>query len=376
MATNYFIPFATGNGATVVNDPAWASSGVVPQGFQNGVADPALVNKALRQSTSIAALIGQFGADYSAQDFTDGLPTTTLRDNFRIALAAAQAGAYFAQDTSSTANVVNVSLAPVPPALNGYVPIIVRVANTSTGPVTINYAAGNPASPATISKPLVRRNGTPMQSGDLVAGSFLHAGYDTVTGSWRALGTVQSDNASGLAGLTPQQRGMSIVTSGTYTILSPTVKVWAVGGGGGGNTTYGGGAGASLIAYLTGLTVGGTLTVQIGAGGAGSTGSTGGGNAGSTIISSGTQTISTLTAGGGLGPVAGSGNAGFGGIATGGTIYNGQGNGGSTGIGGIAQPYGPFGNGGSAAMNGIIVNGTTIGNNNGAQGIAVFEAVS
>ena len=103
--------------------------------------------------------------------------------------------------------------------------------------------------------------------------------------------------------------GGSLYTGGgTYTITSSNLKITAVGGGGGGGYGGGGGSGGAGIAYLTGLTIGNTLTVSIGAAG-GAPGGTGG----STVISSGTQSITTLTATGGIGggtEYAGSGGPG------------------------------------------------------------------
>ncbi|MDE2105793.1 MAG: hypothetical protein KGL39_51690 [Patescibacteria group bacterium] len=189
-----------------------------------------------------------------------------------------------------------------------------------------------------------------------------------------------------LGALSASQLFQTFLASGTYTIPSSSIKITAVGAGGGGAGTNGGataapsggGAGAALIKYLSGLTVGNTLSVTIGTRGTGGgTANSGGGNGGDTIIASGTQTISTLTAGGGHAASSPTGASGAGGTATGGDI-NMQGNGGNaapTGIGGVAQPYAPFGDGGGAPLNGAVINGHTQANQEGAQGIVTIEAV-
>ena len=81
-------------------------------------------------------------------------------------------------------------------------------------------------------------------------------------------------------------------SSGTFTIPAKAVKVTVTGGGGtggsnGGKSCGGGGAGGTAIKWLSGLTVGSTLTVTVGSAGGNST------------VASGTQTISTITGGAG-----------------------------------------------------------------------------
>ncbi|HKD77305.1 MAG TPA: hypothetical protein VKB76_17505, partial [Ktedonobacterales bacterium] len=109
-------------------------------------------------------------------------------------------------------------------------------------------------------------------------------------------------------------------TSQTITIPGSRAKVRLVGGGGGGWYTpvpYAGASGAYLEKFLTGLVIGHTLALTIGAGGtAPGTGSTPG--LASTLVS-GTQAIATLTAGGGgAATFAGAPYVAQGGVATGG----------------------------------------------------------
>jgi hypothetical protein len=151
-----------------------------------------------------------------------------------------------------------------------------------------------------------------------------------------ALPTFQTAAGGGAPGLAYQL----FTSSGTFTIPSgvTAIKVIAQGGGGGGGTGRGGytvtiggagGSGATAVQYLSGLTVGNTLTVTVGNAGNGGAASTypsgsSAGNAGNTSsVSSGTQTITTISATGGSGGAASPntndtvGNGGAGGSSSG-----------------------------------------------------------
>lgn len=229
------------------------------------------------------------------------------------------------------------------------------------------------------------------RSGDTIT-SMVRGQEGTGALSWLAGDIVAHDlTAGGLAAfLQPDTLAQFISynfqkfsSSGTYLIPAASVQVVLVGGGGGGFGTNGGGialpagggAGGQCQKFLTGLTVGQTLTVTIGAGGAGGGTANSAGSAGSqTQVSSGTQTITSITATAGAG-ASGASTPGFGGTGVSGDL-NLQGNGGGTGIGGVAQPYGPYGDGGGLPLNGVILDGNTIANQNGAPGVAVFITVT
>lgn len=177
---------------------------------------------------------------------------------------------------------------------------------------------------------------------------------------------------------------MQVMTaSTTFTIPAARVKFTLVGGGGssatgdgGWNTSVGGGAGsgATAIWYASGLTVGNTITVSVGAGGATRTGTTVDGyDGGASTLTSGTQTIATVTAGGGQRGWAGN-SPGNGGTAIGGTV-NIAGMEGNPAYGGISRTWagsastlGKYGGGGQGAYL------TT--NNVGQPGIVIAEWVA
>lgn len=87
MADNDFLTFGTGAVANVLSQTDWAALADRSNGFQSGVARSAHVNKAIRQAAFVAAMIGQFTADYGGDALDNGdLPT--FEDNFKAALAA------------------------------------------------------------------------------------------------------------------------------------------------------------------------------------------------------------------------------------------------------------------------------------------------
>ena len=86
MAKNNFKPFATGAGANVPSQADWEALTALLTGFQSGKAASAQVNKALRQGTVMASVIGQFIADSTGQDVLDNGNTSVLLTNFLNAL--------------------------------------------------------------------------------------------------------------------------------------------------------------------------------------------------------------------------------------------------------------------------------------------------
>ncbi|KFC08336.1 Pin family phage protein [Trabulsiella guamensis ATCC 49490] len=87
MATNDFKPFATGAGANVTSQADWESLPALPTGFTSGKASSAQVNKALRQPSTIAAMVGQFIANANL-DALDNGDLDTLVENFTNSLIA------------------------------------------------------------------------------------------------------------------------------------------------------------------------------------------------------------------------------------------------------------------------------------------------
>ena len=87
MATNNFKAFALDPNANVTPQADWEELPALLSGFTAGKAASAQVNKALRQSTTIAALVGQFIAN-SGADALDNADVNGLVTKFTNALIA------------------------------------------------------------------------------------------------------------------------------------------------------------------------------------------------------------------------------------------------------------------------------------------------
>lgn len=87
MATNNFKAFALDPNANVTSQADWETLPALLSGFTAGKASSAQVNKAIRQSTTIAALVGQFIANAGA-DALDNADVNGLVTKFTNALIA------------------------------------------------------------------------------------------------------------------------------------------------------------------------------------------------------------------------------------------------------------------------------------------------
>lgn len=86
MATNDFKAFATGNGANVTSQADYNALPALTSGFTSGKASSAQINKAIRQATTMASLLGQFVSDKAGVDVLDNGNTSMLLNNFIDAL--------------------------------------------------------------------------------------------------------------------------------------------------------------------------------------------------------------------------------------------------------------------------------------------------
>lgn len=85
MATNNFKAFGIGAGANVTSQSDYEALAALVTGFQSGKASSSQINKALRQSSTIAALIGQFIAN-SGVDALDNGDIATMVTNLIAAM--------------------------------------------------------------------------------------------------------------------------------------------------------------------------------------------------------------------------------------------------------------------------------------------------
>lgn len=113
MATNNFKAFALDPNANVMSQAEWEALPALLSGFTAGKASSAQVNKAIRQATTIAALIGQFianaGADALDNADVNGLVTkftNALISNLRLGAGAPAIGIPFFWPSSAMPNTV------------------------------------------------------------------------------------------------------------------------------------------------------------------------------------------------------------------------------------------------------------------------------
>lgn len=86
MATNNFKSFASASGANVTPQADYEALPAVSTGFQSGKASSSQVNKALRQCSTMSALLGQF-INAAGLDALDNGNLTALLANFNAALS-------------------------------------------------------------------------------------------------------------------------------------------------------------------------------------------------------------------------------------------------------------------------------------------------
>lgn len=113
MATNNFKAFAIDPNANVMSQAGWEALPALLSGFTSGKADSAQVNKAIRQATTIAALVGQFiansGTDALDNADVNGLVTkftNALTTNLRLGAGAPAIGIPFFWPSSAMPNTV------------------------------------------------------------------------------------------------------------------------------------------------------------------------------------------------------------------------------------------------------------------------------
>ncbi|HDZ9100678.1 TPA: hypothetical protein RUY69_004127 [Klebsiella pneumoniae] len=90
MAENNFKPFAVGAGANVSSQADWENLVALSTGFTAGIARSEQVNKALRQGTVMASVLGQIIADQTAEDVLDDGDTAALKTQLLAALTSLQ----------------------------------------------------------------------------------------------------------------------------------------------------------------------------------------------------------------------------------------------------------------------------------------------
>lgn len=267
MPTNEFLPFATAGGANVMTQAEYAAEAARLAGVIAGIGKSALANKSWRQSAVMAAMLGQFIADYGNLDALDNGNVANLVRDFARTL---QASTFSYAVATGTANAWTVAPTPAVAtyAAGRVLNIIAPATNTSTT-VNANISGlGN--------RRIKKADGTDPAIGDLVSG----VPYSTIDDGTniRVLSALPSDIKAAASGMVIPGNIIAFPLSGIYTPSANMVacKVTMVGGGGaggvgdtGGYLGGGGGSAAMIIAYFLRSQLGATEAVTIGGGGYG-----------------------------------------------------------------------------------------------------------
>lgn len=400
--TNQFLAFATGTGANVYSNSAYAGLTARMTGVVDGIADGPTFNSAWRQGTSVAAMVGAFIAAHGFDALDDG-DISALRSNFEAALGVLiSAGLSTLPSTSfvhygSDAGAANALVVDVVPSItsyaDGHIFEITPAHTTTTTTPTVNIDGVGV-------KSIVRPDGTALMAGEIMQGAKALFAYDSALGKVVLLGVSKPYVDAAVAGVSTSGTLVNVQTfsaSGTYTrsagVTAAVAYVVSGGGGGGGcpagsnNVMAGGGGGGEV--RLVKFAPSATHTITVGAGGTGVANANG--NAGGASSIGG----GVCTANGGLGGKSSGNGSGGGSAGTGGTggaalgASRGGGNYGSLGQGmGGGNTFGPGappqhtspgagipgetpGAGGSGA-NGNNNTGGALAGGNGAGGIVII----
>ena len=178
MATNEFLPFATGAGANVITQAAYAALTSRTAGFQAGIAKSAEMSKVWRQSSAMAAALGAFinAQGYDALDNGDIVALTT---NFISALQVMIQNVsprmlVYCGNATGTANAIVLTPSPAITSYGGGVGYIFVASATNTGNTTINISG---LGPITVYKDTEVGQGG-LSGGEIRIGSMCLARFD------------------------------------------------------------------------------------------------------------------------------------------------------------------------------------------------------
>lgn len=194
MPTNDFLPFGSAVGANVMSQADYLALAARLNGFSSGTANSAQLNKAWRQSSIVAAVIGQLIANRSGQNAVDDGTTATLLANLELAingLSQIGSGSYAAG--GGTANAHTAAFNPPVAALTDGMVLKYKASVANTGACTFNPNGLG-------AKPLVGFGHSALQGGEIVVNSDVWLQYNTSIGggSWVLI----DSSGGGVAGRT------------------------------------------------------------------------------------------------------------------------------------------------------------------------------
>lgn len=171
--SNDYLPFATGGGANVLDQADYSALTARSAGFVAGTALSVQLNKVWRQGSMVAAMIGQFTADYGPGNVVDDGNIANYEAQFVAAL-----GSFIPQDAllhygvaGGTANALTVTVTPTITAYTAGLCLLVKASNNNTGAATINAQSLGVVN-------ITRTNLTALQAFDIETGAVLILIYD------------------------------------------------------------------------------------------------------------------------------------------------------------------------------------------------------
>ena len=177
MPQNEFKPFAIASSAAVLEQSEYETSQVLREGFKKGLARSVEVNKAIRQASSIAAVVAEFAAEKSGKDMLDNGDVGILKENFETALSAVSS--LLIAEVQGTSDVLNASFTPTLRELKNGTLVHVRAKerNRIKTPVFKADETGE--------KVIVKGNNLNLEDGDIAGGGhWLELQYDEALDKW------------------------------------------------------------------------------------------------------------------------------------------------------------------------------------------------
>lgn len=121
MATNNFKAFGIGAGANVTSQADYEALAALMAGFQSGKASSAQINKALRQSSTMAYVLAQFISDSASVDVLDNGTPATILANLKAGLLSSGTGRLIGVKVFSTAGTFTYTRTPGAKKARAYV---------------------------------------------------------------------------------------------------------------------------------------------------------------------------------------------------------------------------------------------------------------
>lgn len=177
--SNDFKVFAGSSGADVVTQVEYESLAALLTGFTTGTAVSGQLNKVWRQSSIMAAMIGQFIDDHSSGSAVDDGTLTNLKTLFIEAIKST--GGVLAENAGGTADALTAVFASPPASVSHGSTFFIR-ASTQNLTTTPTFT---PSPGVTVPATIVKGNNLPLAVGDIQgAGHWLILTWDNLLGKW------------------------------------------------------------------------------------------------------------------------------------------------------------------------------------------------